>query len=82
MPSVVQSNRKEDGGDAKGARSMEVTMSMSNSTRFDVTRGADVFRGSKLLAHFDGADALEQARAYADQAPGRYVRYWGVKEGE
>ena len=57
-------------------------MSNSNSIRFDVTRGADVFRGAERLAHFDGEHALEMARAYADQAPGRYVRYWGVKEGE
>lgn len=57
-------------------------MSNSNSIRFDAARGADVFRGSKLLRHFEGADALEQARAFADAAPGRYVRYWAVKEGE
>lgn len=57
-------------------------MSKINEVRFDATRGADVFRGSKLLAHFDGPDALEQARALADAAPGRYVRYWAVKEGK
>ena len=81
MPSVVQWYRKRPGDD-KGAALRRFSMSNSNSIRFDVTRGADVFRGSKLLAHFDGEHALEMARAYADQAPGRYVRYWGVKEGE
>lgn len=69
---------QEDGGDAKGARSMEVTMSIYGLS-VDVSRGFDVLRGSKLLKHFDGYD---EARAYADAAPGRWIRYWGVKEGE
>ena len=51
---------------------------MSN---IDLSRGFDVLRGSKLLAHFASYD---EARAYADAAPGRYIRYWGIKptEGE
>ena len=49
---------------------------MSN---IDLSRGFDVLRGSKLLAHFE---SYNEARAYADAAPGRYIRYWGVKEGE
>ena len=48
----------------------------------DTTRGVDVFRGSKLVAHFDGADALAAAKRCAAEKPGRYVRYWGVKEGK
>ena len=72
---------QEDGGDAKGARSMEVTMStiIINGLSVDASRGFDVFRGSKLLKHFD---TYAEARAHADAAPGRYVRYWGVKEGK
>lgn len=48
----------------------------------DTTRGVDVFRGSKLIAHFDGADALAAAKRCAAEKPGRYIRYWGVKEGK
>lgn len=48
----------------------------------DTTRGVDVFRGSKLIAHFEGAHALEIAKRYAAEKPGRYIRYWGVKEGK
>lgn len=50
----------------------------------DISRGVDVFRGSKLIAHFEGAGALEAAKAKAAEGPGRYVRYWGIKptEGE
>jgi hypothetical protein len=46
---------------------------MSN---IDLSRGFDVLRGSKLLAHFESYD---EARAYADAALGRYIRYWGKK---
>lgn len=49
---------------------------MSN---IDLSRGFDVLRGSKLLAHFESYD---EARAYADAAPGRYIRYWGKKSTE
>lgn len=49
---------------------------------FDISRGVDVLRGSKLLEHFEGADAYERAKAKACEGPGRYVRYWGVKEGK
>ena len=71
----------EDGGDAKGARSMEVSMSNFGTViPVDTTRGVDVFRGSKLLRHFEGADAYADAKAYAAQGHGRYVRYWGLKE--
>jgi hypothetical protein len=45
----------------------------------DVARGFDVFRSSKLLRHFD---SYEEARAYAHEAPGRWIRYWKLKEGE
>lgn len=48
----------------------------------DISRGVDVFRGSKLLEHFEGAGALEAAKAKAAEGPGRYVRYWGVKPNE
>lgn len=50
-----------------------------NGLSVDASRGFDVFRGSKLLKHFD---TYAEARAHADAAPGRYVRYWGVKEGK
>ena len=42
----------------------------------DVTRGFEVYRGSKLLATFA---SYAEARAYADKAGGRWIRYWGVK---
>ena len=49
----------------------------------DYTRGFDVFRGSKLLAHFD---TYAEARAFEAAAPGRWLRYWAIKpaadEGE
>lgn len=48
----------------------------------DFSRGVDVFRGSKLLAHFEGAHALEIAKRMAAEGPGRYVRYWGLKPNE
>lgn len=40
----------------------------------NVSRGFDVFRGSKLLASFA---TYAEAQAYAAQAPGRWIRYWG-----
>lgn len=52
---------------------------MSNIT-IDLARGVDVLRGSKLLQHFEGADALAAAQRFAAEGPGRYVRYWAVKE--
>ncbi len=45
----------------------------------DLSRGVDVFRGSKLLRHFEGADAYTSAKAYAQEGHGRYIRYWGLK---
>ena len=45
----------------------------------DVSRGFDVLRGSKLLAHFEG---YEEARTYANQVPGRYIRYYAEKEAQ
>lgn len=39
----------------------------------DIARGFDVFRGTQLLQHFN---TYEDARKYADAAPGRYLRYW------
>ena len=50
-----------------------------STAMIDTTRGADVFRGSKLLAHFDGEDCYAQAWAYASRGPGRWVRYWAKK---
>ena len=49
------------------------------SISIDFSRGVDVFRGSKLVAHFEGADAYAQAKACAAQGHGRYVRYWGLR---
>ena len=49
---------------------------MASSFKFDVTRGVDVMRGKEVVAHFDGADALEQACAQVAAGNGRYVRYW------
>ena len=48
------------------------------STAIDLSRGVDVFRSCKLLRHFEGADALLQARAFAAQRRGCHIRYWGV----
>ena len=50
-----------------------------NGLSVDASRGFDVFRGSKLLKHFD---TYAEARAHADAAPGRHIRYWAVKEGK
>lgn len=55
---------------------------MSNTITVDLSRGVDVFRGSKLLEHFEGTDALAAAQRFAAEKPGRYVRYWAVKEGK
>ena len=49
---------------------------MTTTTTIDTTRGFDVFRGSKLLRHFD---TYAEAQAYAALGRGRYLRYWGVK---
>lgn len=49
------------------------------STAIDLSRGVDVFRSCKLLRHFEGADALREARAFAAQRRGCHIRYWGVK---
>lgn len=49
---------------------------------FDITRGVDVFRGSKLIEHFDGPLAYERAKLCMAEGRGRYMRYWGVKEGK
>ena len=64
----------EGGGRQKGADPMEVPM--ATGFKFDVTRGVDVMRGKEVVAHFDGADALEQACAQVAAGNGRYVRYW------
>ena len=42
----------------------------------DMTRGVDVLRGNKVLKHFDN---YADARAYAREGRGRYLRYWGIK---
>lgn len=57
-------------------------MSKAISIVVDTTRGADVFRGSKLLAHFEGPSCYAQAKSCAAEGPGRWVRYWGVKPQE
>ena len=46
------------------------------SISVDVSRGFDVLRGSKLLAHFA---SYAEARAYADAERGRWIRYWAAK---
>lgn len=46
------------------------------SFAFDLSRGVDVLVGAKVVAHFDGADALERAWAEAQGKSGRWVRYW------
>lgn len=42
----------------------------------DVTRGFEVYKGSKLLESFA---IYAEARRFAAQKPGRWIRYWGVK---
>ena len=42
----------------------------------DLSRGFDVMRGSRVLRRFA---TYAEAQAYAAQARGRYVRYWGLK---
>lgn len=42
----------------------------------DSTRGFEVYKGAKLLATFA---TYAEARAYADKAGGRWIRYWGAK---
>lgn len=49
---------------------------MSKSIIVNVERGVDVFRGTKLLRHFEGASCYEAAKAYAAERPGRWIRYW------
>lgn len=53
---------------------------MSNSVNFDLSRGVDVMRGSVVVAHFDGADALDRAWEYSRTISRAYVRFWGVKK--
>ena len=43
----------------------------------DESRGFDVMRGDKVLAHYE---RYEDARAYADAHRGCCVRYWEKKE--
>lgn len=45
---------------------------------FDLSRGVDVMRGAKVLAHFDGEGALAQAWAWIGGRGGLYVRYWAA----
>jgi hypothetical protein len=54
-------------------------MAINSVHVFDFSRGVDVFRGSKLLKHFDGPNAYEAARLFEAAAPGRYLRYWRAK---
>lgn len=49
---------------------------MSANFEFDVSRGVDVMRGKEVVAHFDGADALEKACAHVAAGNGRFIRYW------
>lgn len=50
-------------------------------TTIDASKGVDVFRGSKLVRHFEGADAYEAARRFvsAQKRGGCYLRFWGVQ---
>lgn len=45
---------------------------------FDLSRGVDVMRGARVVAHFDGLDALSQAWAHIAGRGGLYVRYWAL----
>ena len=45
-------------------------------TNTDLSRGFDVFRGSRLIGHYA---TYEEAWAVASAGPGRWVRYWGNK---
>lgn len=76
MPFCAILKTLKDAGDTKGADPMEVSMSIASSFSFDVTRGVDVMRGTQVVEHFDGADALEKALALVATGAGRYVRYW------
>lgn len=44
--------------------------------KVDVSRGFDVFKGKKELAHFA---TYEEAREYAAKAVGRWIRYYAAK---
>ena len=45
----------------------------------DITRGFTVLKGKKELASFD---SYEEARVYAAEAVGRWIRYYEAKEGK
>lgn len=47
-----------------------------NGITVDTSKGFDVFSKTKLLRHFE---TYKEARAYADAARSRYIRYWAVK---
>ena len=51
-----------------------------STIKIDLSRGVDVFRGRRLLKHFEGENAYEAAWAYAALKPGRWIRYWAEKE--
>lgn len=53
---------------------------INTSVRFDIARGVDVMRGSKVLKHYDGPLAYERARLAAAEGRGRHLRYWAEKE--
>ena len=44
----------------------------------NISRGADVMRGSRVVAHFDGDNAVAQAWAYITGRRTLYVRYWAA----
>lgn len=62
---------------------MTITTTFATTT-IDTSKGVDVFRGSKLLEHFEGEYAYEDARAYVtrQKRAGCYLRFWGVKPHE
>jgi len=46
----------------------------------DLTKGYDVMRGAKIVAHYPGnIMGLALANACAAQGKSRYIRYWGRK---
>ena len=65
-----------DGADEKGRRPIWRFLMSIYGISVDVSRGFDVLRGSKVLAHFD---TYAEARAFADAAQGRWLRYWAAK---
>lgn len=47
-----------------------------NGITVDLSRGFDVMRGTRVMRHFD---SYAEAKAYAAQSGGRYLRYWAAR---